>query len=58
VCVEDPNHLSVKAQEKERPKSLKGRTLSFLRSSGRDPPEEEQIFPSHQIWESSMGVNP
>jgi hypothetical protein len=30
VCVEDPNHLSVKAQEKERPKSLKGRTLSFF----------------------------
>jgi hypothetical protein len=29
VCVEDPNHLSVKAQEKERPKSLKGESFHF-----------------------------
>jgi hypothetical protein len=58
VHVEDPNHLSVKDQDKERPKTLKGRILSFSRSSGRDPPVKEHIFPSHQIWESSVGVNP
>jgi hypothetical protein len=34
VCVEDPNHLSVKAQYKEQLESLKERILSFSRSSG------------------------